>query len=137
MAAGEYTKPLPIPDEDTQPYFDACKRGELMLQRCDDCKTLRFEPENICPKCLSDRFTWERLSGNGTVYTFSVVHHAYYSGFKNELPYVIAVVELAEGPRMLTNIIDCKPEQVKIGMPVKVTFKKCSEELTLPYFAPA
>lgn len=133
----EYTKPLPIPDEDTEPFFEACKRHELQMQKCDACGKVRFEPGPICPGCLSDKFTWERLSGNGTVYTFSVVHHSYYPGFKGELPYVIAVVVLDEGPRILTNILDCKAEDVKIDMPVKVTFKDCTDEITLPYFVPA
>ena len=133
----EYTKPLPIPDEDPEPFFEACKRHELQMQKCGACGKVRFEPGPICPGCLSDKFTWERLSGNGTVYTFSVVHHPYYPGFKGELPYVIAVVVLDEGPRILTNILDCKAEDVKIDMPVKVTFKDCTDEITLPYFVPA
>ena len=135
--ATSYKKPLPRVDEESRGFWEALARHELYLQRCRDCGTIRFPPRAVCPKDLSDNTEWLRASGRGTVYTFTVTHQNHSVGFREELPYVLAVVELAEGPRLMTNIVGCAPDAVRIGMPVVVEYEDATPELTLPKFRPA
>ena len=132
-----YRKPLPRIDEESRGYWEALARHELYLQRCRDCGTLRFYPRALCPSCLSSAVEWVRASGRGTVYTFTVTHQNQAPGFREELPYVLAIVELAEGVRMMTNIVGCAPDAVRIGMPVEVVFEDVAPEITLAKFHPA
>jgi uncharacterized OB-fold protein len=132
----KYAKPLPRIDEESKGFWEACQRHELYLQRCGDCGALRHYPRALCPSCLSERIEWLRASGKGTVYTFTVTHQNQSAGFRDALPYVLAYVELAEGPRMLTNIVGCAPDDVRIGMPVEVVFEDVTPSVTLPKFKP-
>ena len=132
-----YTKPLPRIDEESRGFWEACARHELYLQRCRDCGTTRFYPRALCPACLSSAIEWVRASGKGTVYTFTVTHQNQAPGFREEVPYVLAVVELAEGVRMMTNVVGCPPEDVRIGMPVEVVFEDVTPEVALAKFRPA
>ena len=132
----KYVKPLPRIDEETKGFWEACQRHELYLQRCRDCDTLRYYPRAVCPGCLSDRVEWVRASGQGTVYTFTVTYQNQAPGFRDALPYVLAYVELDEGVRMLTNIVGCSPDDVRIGMPVEVVFEDVTPSVTLPTFRP-
>ena len=132
----KYAKPLPRVDEETKGFWEACRRHELYLQRCRECGEVRYYPRALCPSCLSDRTEWLRSSGKGSVYTFTVTHQNQSAGFRDALPYVLAYVELAEGVRMLTNIVGCAPDQVRIGMPVEVTFDDVTPDVTLPKFKP-
>jgi hypothetical protein len=127
---------VPTANADTQPFWDGCARGELLLQRCIHCQAYRHPPSPICPHCVSDRAEWVRASGRGTIYTFVVVRETRARGWDKLVPYVLAVVELEEGPRILTNIIDAEPEAVTIGMPVAVTFAEIDGTTTLPFFRP-
>lgn len=129
-------QPLPKPDEDSEPYWQACRRHELQMQRCRRCATVRFRPRVVCPECLSDEADWVRLSGDGTVHTFAIVRSPVLPAFAESLPYTLALVDLKEGPRLTTRIVDCAPEEVAIGMPVEVTFVDLSEAISLPYFRP-
>ncbi len=133
----EYLKPLPNPTPDSQPFWDACARHSLELQKCLNCGQFWFPPGNRCGHCLCADYAWQAVSGKGSVVTFTVMRRAYHPGFSDELPYTVAVVELEEGPRLVTNVIDCGPEDMKIGMPVEVVFSDCSDEATLPLFRPA
>lgn len=132
----KYAKPLPRVDEESKGFWEACQRHELYVQRCGDCAALRHYPRALCPSCLSARGEWIRCSGKGTVYTFTVTYQNLAAGFRDELPYVMAYVELAEGVRMLTNIVGCAPDAVRIGMPVEVAFDDVTPEVTLPKFKP-
>jgi uncharacterized OB-fold protein len=136
MADAKYGKPLPRIDEESKGYWEACQRHELVIQRCAACRTLRHYPRALCPRCLSDAVEWVRASGRGTVYTFTVTHQNQAPGFRDALPYVLAYVELDEGVRLLTNIVDCAPEAVRIGMPVEVVFEDATPAVTLPKFKP-
>ena len=136
MAERTYAKPLPRLDEESKGFWEACQRRELVLQRCGDCGALRHYPRALCPTCLSDAVAWVRGSGRGTVYTFTVTHQNQAPGFRDALPYVLAYVELDEGVRLLTNIVECAPEAVRIGMPVEVVFSDATPALTLPLFRP-
>lgn len=132
-----YTKPLPHIDEESRPFFEALQRHELYVQKCRECGDLRYHPRALCTNCLSSRTEWLRARGTGKIYTFTVTYQNQSAGFRESLPYVMAWVELDEGVKMLTNIIDCPPEQVKIGMPVEVAFEDVTPEVTLTKFRPA
>ena len=129
-------KPLPRIDEESRGYWEALARHELYFQRCRDCGTKRFYPRAVCPVCLSSATEWVRASGRGTVYSFTVTYQNQAAGFREELPYVLAVVELAEGPRLMTNVVGCAPEAVRIGMAVEVVFEDVTAEITLAKFRP-
>ena len=136
--AGEakYEKPIPRVDQESQGYWEACRRHELRLQRCRSCGQYRHHPRALCPACLSDDTEWILSTGRATVYTFSVVHQNQAPGFRSELPYVLAYVTLDEGVQMLTNIVDCDPRALQIGMPVEVVFEDVNDEIAIPRFRP-
>jgi len=133
---GEYEKPLPKIDDISRPYWEAAKRHELMLQKCQDCGHYRYPPGLTCPSCLSDEMEWVRVSGRGTVHTWTVFHRVYHPAFDGDVPYAVVMVELEEGPRLATNLVDCKIEDIKVGMPVEVVFDDVTKEITLPKFRP-
>ena len=138
MAEGRpYRKPLPRIDEESRGFWEALARHELYFQRCRDCGTKRFYPRAVCPTCLSSATEWVRASGRGSVYSFSVTHQNQAPGFREELPYVLAIVELEEGVRLMTNVVACAPDTVRIGMAVEVVFDDVTPEITLAKFRPA
>lgn len=134
MAPKDSKKPLPRVDEENRWFFEACARHELYLQRCGSCRTLRYYPRALCPACLSAQTEYQRMSGRGTVYTFTVTYQNQAPGFRDELPYVMAYVQLDEGPRILTNIVNTDPQTVKVGMPVEVVFEDFDEGLAMAKF---
>ena len=134
----DYKAPLPPPTPDSKPFWEAARRHELRIQRCRACSTAFFYPRNVCPECLSGDLDWFTASGRGRLHTFSIV----YRGLKVTplpTPYVLAVVELEEGPRLMTNLvgIQADPEQVRCEMPVVVEWADVTSEVTLPRFRPA
>ena len=133
----KYSKPLPHIDEENRPWWEALKRHELYVQKCRDCAAIRYYPRAQCPECLSPRTEWVRSSGRGKIYTFTVTNQNQAPGFRESLPYVMAYVQLDEGPKMLTNIIDCPVDQVRIGMPVEVVYEDVTADVTLAKFRPA
>jgi uncharacterized protein len=128
---------LPTPDEATEPYWAATRDGELLFKRCADCGRPHFYPRPFCPFCWSESVSWEKASGRGTVYTFSVVHVNDLPPFPARVPYVAAIVDLDEGPRVMTNIVDCAHDAVRIGMPVAAVFEAETDRITLARFRPA
>jgi uncharacterized OB-fold protein len=136
MSEKKYPKPLPRIDEESKGFWEACQRHELYVQRCGACGALRYYPRALCPTCLSDQVDWVRCSGKGTIYTFTATHQNQAAGFRDNLPYVMAYVELDEGVRMLSNIVGCDADAVRIGMRVEVTFEDATEDVTLPKFKP-
>lgn len=132
----EIARPLPLPNLDSKPYWEACRRHELMLQRCRGCGQYRFYPRACCPHCLSLEADWERVGGHGEVYSFTVVHRPPSEAFRDAVPYVVAVVHLDEGVRMMSNVVGCPADQVRIGMRVRVVFKDLTEAVALPQFVP-
>ena len=129
------SRPLPKPDEDSEPFWRACRDGELRMQQCDACGEVRFRPSAVCSACLSEAFHWQALSGRGQVHSFGVVHRALVPGF-DDVPYIVALVDLEEGPRMTTQIVGCDIGDVQIDMPVVVKFTEASTEIHLPVFTP-
>jgi len=132
-----YAKPLPHLDEENRPFWEALQRHELYVQKCRDSGDLRYHPRALCTNCLSSRTEWLRSKGLGKIYTFTVTNQNQAPGFRESLPYVMAWVELDEGLKMLTNIVDCPPQQVRIGMPVEAVFEDVTPEVTLVQFRPA
>jgi uncharacterized protein len=134
----EYAKPLPQPDPITEPYWDSLKAHAMRLQRCGSCGRFVFFPRALCPFCFSDALTWTPVSGRGVVHAFTVPHRHPSPAFQPDLPYVVALVELEEGPRLMTNLIDVPPDpaQIAVGMPVEVVYHDVTPEVTLPKFRP-
>ncbi len=133
----EYPRPLPLPTPETQHFWDGCKAGELRLQRCTDCTHTYFPPRPFCPACSSRKVEVFKASGKATLYSY-IINHRPRPDFGDQ-PHSIAVVTLEEGPRMMTNIIECPqtPEALQLDMPLEVIFEKASEEISLPKFKPA
>lgn len=121
---------------DNKEFWAGCKAHELRFQKCEACGHVRWPASIICPMCYSKEMKSIVAEGKGRVYSFAVYHVAYHPGFENDLPYVVADVELEEGPRLLTNIVGCRPEEVKCEMLVEVTWEDVTEEFSLPKFKP-
>jgi uncharacterized OB-fold protein len=132
-----YAKPLPHIDEEMRPWWEAAQRHELYIQKCRDCGDLRFHPRALCTNCMSSRTEWIRCSGRGKIYTFTVTYQNGSSGFRDSLPYVLAWVELEEGVKMLTNIVECPPDQMKIDQRVEAVFDDVTPDVTLVKFRAA
>lgn len=132
-----YAKPLPHIDEEMRPWWEAAQRHELYIQKCRDCGDLRFHPRALCTSCMSSNTEWVRCSGRGKIYTYTVTNQNGSAGFRDSLPYVLAWVELDEGVKLMTNIVDCPPAQVKIDMPVEAVFDDVTPDVTLVKFRPA
>lgn len=127
--------PLPIPTETSQPHWDGCKQGELLVQQCADCNAYVFIPQESCTNCQGSNLNWVKSSGKGVLYSYTTVFRPQRVEF--EVPYVVAIVELEEGWHMLSNLVECDLDAIKVGMPIEVSFKKMTEEITLPMFKPA
>ena len=134
--AEQISKPIPTPTHETRPYWEGCKRHELRIQQCGACGQFQFYPRLYCSKCFSERVDWVNASGRAKVTTFTIVRRPVSPAFKDDLPYVVALVTLEEGPSMMTNIVGCPPDQVAIGMPVAVTFEDWTEEISIAKFRP-
>lgn len=128
-------RPLPKPDDVTSTYWDGCARGELLIQHCPNCGNRQFYPRAMCTVCASTP-EWERASGRGTVHTFTVIRQNHAKPFRDLLPYVVAMIELDEGPRMMGNVVGGPVEDVAVGMPVEVFFDAADDELSLPFWRP-
>jgi uncharacterized OB-fold protein len=129
-------KPLPRITADNRPFWEATRRHELALQRCDDCGHFRYPPAPVCPECLSERATWMPVSGRGTVTTFVIVHKRYFASFAADLPYNVVQVQLDEGPRLTANLVGVANADIRIGARVEVVFDDVTPEVTLPRFRP-
>jgi uncharacterized OB-fold protein len=132
-------KPLPLQENKalTDPFWQAAKRHELVMQRCTRCGNWIHFPREQCPVCFSQETEWAQVSGKGRVYGFTNVHQAQHPAFQEETPYCFAIVQLDEGPRMVTNIVDIAPDDVQCDMPVVATYDDVSEDWTLVKFKPA
>ena len=131
-----YGKPVPEPDRVTAPFWEAARRNRLIVQRCPDCGTHQFYPQAWCRQCWSDRLEWVDAEGKGTVYSFTAIHRAPSRSFEQDVPYTVALVDLDEGCRMITNIVGVRPEDVHVGMRVEAVFEAITPEISLPKFRP-
>ena len=136
----ELERPLPQPmTPEAKPYWDGLQDNKLMIPRCGDCGHTFFYPRQVCPQCHSRAITWLQASGKGKLYSFEILHRSFNRAVKVPLPYILAMVELEEGPRLLSNLIniDPDPKVVRCDMPVEVVFSKQTDEVTIPLFQPA
>lgn len=134
--ANHVGKFFPRPTPETAPFWQGCHDHKLLLQRCTACGKHQFYPRLICANCMSEQLEWTEASGRGKVETYTIVTRAVSEAYAADAPYVIALIELEEGPRMMSNVIGCDVEKVKSVMAVEVTFEDWSEEITVPKFRP-
>lgn len=125
---------LPIADDDTRHFWEGCKAHRLLFQKCLECGLVRWPPAIVCPSCYCSDFNLITASGKGRIYTFAVYHKAFDPAFSDQTPYVVAIVELIEGPRMLSNIVGCLPSDIACDVPVKVSWTDVTETVSLPKF---
>ncbi len=128
--------PVPVSNADNAGFWEGCRRHELRLQRCSACGTFRHHPRPMCPHCHHLEYEWASASGRGTLYTFTIVHGPTLPVFQQHAPYNVAVIHLDEGPFIVSNVVGCANDHLRIGMPVEVVFEDVSEELSLPKFRP-
>jgi uncharacterized OB-fold protein len=128
------TQPLPLPTPDNAPFYEAARRGELRFQRCAQCRRFRHYPRPVCPECLSREYTWDRSSGRGTVYTWTIVRGPTLPAFEAKLPYNVVDVWMDEGVHFVSEVLECAPQEIHAGMPVVATFVPVSERITLVKF---
>jgi uncharacterized protein len=128
---------LPEIDDFTRPFWDAATDGRLLIRRCRACARAHHYPREFCPYCWSEDVDWERASGRATLYTWSVVHRNDLPPFGARVPYTAGVVDLVEGPRMMTEIVQCPEGGLSIGMALEVTFRQEDGEQAVPVFRPA
>ena len=125
---------IPGMTELTRPYWAAAREGRLVVQQCPACGQLWHPPLPRCPNCHHAELAWREVAGTGTVYTYTVVTHPTHIALADRVPYVVAIVELTEGPRVVTGITGCEPRDVRAGMPVRARFVPVSPDITLPWF---
>ena len=137
VTEGEYKKPLPTPSYASQPFWDAAKEHRLVFQRCRLCGTHVFYPRDVCPgsQCFGiGTLEWVESSGKGTLYSFTASHQPANPAFRDEVPYILAIIELEEGWRMNSNIINVDSKDIEVGAPVEVVWDDVTPEFTLPKF---
>jgi uncharacterized OB-fold protein len=131
------TRPVPLPDDTSAPFFEAARENRLVIQRCTNCETYAWPHRDICSECLQDDLEWAEASGRGTVHSFGVMHRVYHPAFAQDVPYNLTVVELEEGPRINTNLVDIDDEAIEVGLAVEVVFTEVDDGAYLPLFRPA
>jgi uncharacterized protein len=128
---------LPTIEDESRPFWNAAQEGRFLIVRCNACGRAHHYPRPFCPYCWSEDVSWEDACGRATLYTYSTVHVNDLPPFAERVPYVAAVVDLEEGPRVMTNVVDCEPSQLEIGMALEVTFRELTPEISAPVFRPA
>lgn len=129
-------KNFPHPSPETAVYWEGCRKHELRIQRCADCGQYQFYPRIICTRCMSLRIEWVTAAGRGEVLSFTIITRPVSEAYAADIPYVVALIQLEEGPVMMSNVVNCEPESVEIGMPVEVVFEDWSTEISIPKFRP-
>ena len=132
----ETGKPIPSVTPHMAPFFEGARNASLMVQKCEECGTMRFPAQELCSNCLSANASWVPVSGRGEVYSFNVMHQVYHPGFAAEVPYAVVVIKLVEGPKVVSSLVGVKPAAIKCGLPVEVVFEKLNDQVTLPKFRP-
>jgi uncharacterized protein len=133
----QYQKPLPEIQPWSKPFWEGTKAHKLLIQECKECGQKIFYPRKFCPECWSADLTWSEASGRAKIFSCSTTLAGVEERFEADLPFVLALVDLEEGIRMMTNIVNCNPEEVRIGMDVEVVFEDVTDEITLPKWKPA
>ena len=138
MSAWRFSRPaelpLPQPTEEAQPFFDALLEGRLTIQRCTACGALSHPPKAMCSACHGKAFDWRPMSGKGEVYSYVVTHQAVHPAFVDHTPMATVEIELAEGPRLVSNLVDVPADEIEIGLPVQVVFEDIGNGVVVPLF---
>jgi uncharacterized OB-fold protein len=131
-----YEKPVPKLNKLNRPYFEAAKRGEFRLQRCNACGHQWYPASSHCPQCLSKDYQWAKMSGRGKVWSYIVMHQKYFKSFEKDLPYNVAFIQLDEGPLMMSTVVGVPNSALRCDMPVEVVIEEATEEIAVPKFRP-
>lgn len=137
MSAPEYRKPLPVIDELNRPFWDLAREEKLAVQVCTGCGDRHYPPGPVCPVCLCPDQEWRVVSGKGTLLSWATFHRAYWDGFADQVPYDVCLVQLDEGPLLVSNLVGASDRQVAVGDRLEVVFERATDAVTLPKFAPA
>lgn len=129
-----HVKHFPRPTPETRIYWDRCREHELLIQRCMQCHQFQFYPRIFCTACMSEQLEWVKAAGSGRVLTFTIVRRAVSEAYVTDVPYVVALIQLDEGPTLMSNVVQCEPEAVEIGSRVEVVFEDWSEDISIPQF---
>ena len=129
-------KPVPKPDGLNAEFYEHCAKGELCFQRCNECRAWRHLPRSMCAKCGSTAWEWQRSSGRGRIFSWTVTHQAIHPAFAGDVPFAVIVVELEEGGRIVSGLRELPPELIRLDLPVEVEFEQVSDQIALPYFRP-
>lgn len=132
----DFIKPLPVPTKWSQPFWDGAKEHKLLLKKCTECGHIDHPPYLYCTECHSDDHEWIGASGRATLYAFAINEYGVPLPFVPDLPYVLALVDLKEGPRMISNIVDCDHKELANGMELEVVFEDVSGDISLPKWRP-
>ena len=130
----EYKLPIPQPRPESRPFWDGCKQDQFLLQCCDSCEKINWFPRSHCVACGGDKFIWKPASGRGVLETFSVVYRPMNAAWASEVPYILGMVKLEEGIRMVTRIVSSMGEDTPLGCPVRATFVQIGGDMKLPFF---
>jgi uncharacterized OB-fold protein len=131
-----YARPIPQVEPEAAPFWASLREHRMRVQRCEDCGESYFPPSARCPSCLSDRVTWEQVSGRGRVWATATMFRAYLPAYEADIPYDVSIVELEEGAKVWSNVVDCHPDDVHVGMAVTVRYDDVTPALTLARFVP-
>lgn len=129
-------KPLPVITEESRPFWEGCRQGKLLLQYCDRCQQYQFYPRLYCMQCGAENPRWVEASGRGVIYSYTIIRQNKSPEFADDTPYNVAIVQLEEGPRMLSNVVDIAPAELRVELPVTVVFDRVTDTISLPRFRP-
>ncbi|HEU5228175.1 MAG TPA: Zn-ribbon domain-containing OB-fold protein [Ktedonobacteraceae bacterium] len=130
-------KPLPVVTDESRPFWDGCRQGKLLLQYCGQCQRYQFYPRLYCMQCGAETPGWVESSGRGIIYSYTIIRQSKAPEFMHDTPYNIAIVQLEEGPRLMSNIVDVEPTNLRVDLPVQVVFDAVTENISIPRFRPA
>jgi uncharacterized OB-fold protein len=133
----DYRKPLPVIDTLNRPFWDLARDGKLAVQVCASCGDRHFPPGPVCPRCLGEAQHWQVVSGKGTLISWVTFHRAYWDGFAADLPYDVCLVQLDEGPLLVSNLVGAAGRDIAVGDRLEVVFEPATDEITVPRFKPA
>jgi uncharacterized OB-fold protein len=129
-------RPIPVIDSDSKIFWENCQNNILVLPKCQDCGDYFFYPRSICPNCMSDQIEWKEVSGNGKVYSYTIARRPAGKAFAAYTPYIVAIIQLDEGPRMMANIINVELSEISCEMRVQVVYQEINDSFKLPMFEP-
>lgn len=132
----EYEKPMPRVTDLDRPHWEAAAKHQLLIQSCNDCGHMWFPPAENCPNCLGTNLGWKEPKGTGKVHSFIIYHQGWLPGYLKSTPYNVAIIQLDEGPRFISNVVGIDNDHIEVDMPVQVTFEDVAPDVSIPRFKP-